>query len=239
MRIFRETFSSVEEVILKIKEGIEEVINGKTPKAKSSKYYNWDRDMESNWSLKYWGLGVTPVPKTNKKLIRWIPPRSDWVKLNFDGAYRGNLGPTGIGAVIRNSSGILLGGLFGSLGLATNNETEIRALAVRVDLCVQKGHDKICIEGDSQIIINGVTKSGFLNWKLDKWIPYINESLGSFNLFELKHTYWEGNKVADLLANIGIDKNIGTIIFGEEDADTVVLDTIWNERPDRPCTGIG
>ncbi|XP_059076787.1 uncharacterized protein LOC131876037 [Cryptomeria japonica] len=172
-------------------------------------------------------------------LIRWAPPQGDWVKLNFDGAYRGNPGPAGIGTVIINSSRILLGGLYGSLGLATNNEAEIRALAAGLDLCVQRGLDKICFEGDSQIIINGVSKSNFPNWKLGKWVPHINKALESINSFEFKHTYREGNKVADLLANMGIEKNNGTIIFGNEDVDPMVLNTILSERPEWHNTGIG
>ncbi|XP_057831928.2 uncharacterized protein LOC131042633 [Cryptomeria japonica] len=194
--------------------------------------------MESNWTLKDWGLGAIPAPKINRKLIRWAPPQGDWVKLNFDGACRGNPGPAGIGVVIRNSSGILLGGLYGSLGLATNNEAEIRALAAGLDLCIQRGLDKICFEGESQIIINGVTKSNFPNWKLGKWVHHINKSLESINSFEFKHNYREGNKVVDLLANMGIEKNIGTIVFSNEDADTMVLDTILSERPERQRTGI-
>ncbi|XP_059076357.1 uncharacterized protein LOC131875735 [Cryptomeria japonica] len=195
--------------------------------------------MERNWSLKDWGLGCPPVPKTNRKLVRWIPPQCDWVKLNFDGASRGNPGISGIGAVIRDSSRQLMGGLFGSLGFATNNEAKIRALATGLDLCVQKGYDKVIIEGDSQIIINGISKSSFQNWKLGKWIPYINKLLGSINSFELKHTFREGNKVADLLANVGIDKDLSAIIFDKEDADTIVLEAILNEIPNLTRMGVG
>ncbi|XP_059075167.1 uncharacterized protein LOC131875150 [Cryptomeria japonica] len=61
-RIFREIALSVEEVISKIKEGIEEVINGKPPKVKPLRYDNWDRDMESNWTLKDWGWGSSLLP---------------------------------------------------------------------------------------------------------------------------------------------------------------------------------
>ncbi|XP_057866888.2 uncharacterized protein LOC131074307 [Cryptomeria japonica] len=195
--------------------------------------------MESNWTLKDWGLGVILAPNFNRKLIRWAPLQGDWVKLNIDGACRGNPGSIGIGAVIRNSLGILLGGLYGSLGLATNNEAESRALVAGLDLCVQRGLDKICFEGGSQIIINGVSKSNILNWKLGKWVPHINKALESINSFEFKHTYREGNKVADLLANMGIEKNNGTIIFSNEDADPVVLNTNLSERLEWQCTRIG
>ncbi|XP_059068483.1 uncharacterized protein LOC131858991 [Cryptomeria japonica] len=169
----------------------------------------------------------------------WLCSGATHGKLNFDGASRGNPRISGIRAVIRDSSGELMGGLLGSSGFATNNEAEIRAVVAGLDLCVQKGYDKVIIEGDSQIIVNDISKSSFQNWKLGKWIPYINKLLGSINSFELKQTFREGNKVADLLANVGIDKDLSTIIFNKEVIDKVVLEAILNEIPDLTRMGVG
>ncbi|GLJ54021.1 hypothetical protein SUGI_1156010 [Cryptomeria japonica] len=82
------------------------MINGK--QRKQIQYYNeWDRSMEKNWLL------VTPaqlpklsVKKGNRKHIRWKAPPVGWLKLNFDGACRGNPGVSSFGAVICNSEGI-------------------------------------------------------------------------------------------------------------------------------------
>ncbi|XP_059076603.1 uncharacterized protein LOC131875903 [Cryptomeria japonica] len=71
------------------------------------------------------------------KAIRWKASPRDWTKLNFDGASKGNPGESGIGAIIRDEQGNILQGLFGGIGVATNNEVEICALEAGLCLCIR------------------------------------------------------------------------------------------------------
>ncbi|GLJ49536.1 hypothetical protein SUGI_1050340 [Cryptomeria japonica] len=87
------------------------------------------------------------VKKGNRKHIRWKAPLVGWLKLNFDGACRGNLEVFGYGVVIRNSEGKLLFGIYGAMGVATNNEAEIRALVEGLKLCVTNKITKIPLKG--------------------------------------------------------------------------------------------
>jgi probable phosphoglycerate mutase len=48
-----------------------------------------------------------------------------FIKINFDGAAKGNPGPAGWGAAIRDSDGKLLGLATGFLGETTNNVAEL------------------------------------------------------------------------------------------------------------------
>jgi ribonuclease HI len=48
-----------------------------------------------------------------------------FVKLNFDGASKGNAGPVGYGAVFKDDNGLILHILVGSLGNDTNNVFEL------------------------------------------------------------------------------------------------------------------
>lgn len=119
----------------------------------------------------------------------------DWMKLNFDGASKGNPRDFGFGAIIRNNIGDTIYGVYGGLGLSTNNEAEIRALEAELNLCVQIGISRVIIEGDSQIIINDIIKSNFQCWKLRKWLPHINYLLENIATFEINHVYCEGNQM--------------------------------------------
>ncbi|XP_057852324.1 uncharacterized protein LOC131062636 [Cryptomeria japonica] len=126
-------------LIENLKLAIEEVVNGKHKRIFRC-YNDWDRSMEKYWRLKDHNPGsVFSNKRVDRKHIRWKAPAPDWFKLNFDGAYRGNLGVSGYGAIIRNVEGDLILGTYSSLGWATNNEAEIHALIAGLSLCVKHG----------------------------------------------------------------------------------------------------
>jgi len=124
-------------------------------------------------------------------------------QLNFDGASKGNPGNSGFKGLFKDYKGVPLLTVLGSKGWDTNNSAEL--------------------EGDSQIIINMVTKimqgtpsSKVSNsWRMEKQLELIEIWLSSHRAITLKHIHMEGNKVADLLANIGVesglDLHIGSI----------------------------
>ncbi|XP_059078016.1 uncharacterized protein LOC131876594 [Cryptomeria japonica] len=206
-RIFKELAKTVELVINDIKASIEEVIYGRSRNVSKFKFNDWDMEMERNWSLKN-ALFHYPKNRINRKEVRWEKPQNNWVKLNFDGACRGNPGQAGFGAVIRNKEGNVVSGTYGYIGHATNNEAKIRALEVGLLLCKEIGLTNIQVEGDSQIIINGVTNDKLLNWKLSKWLLHIHSLLQAIKPYEITHILREGNKVADLLANLGVNSQV-------------------------------
>ncbi|GLJ44589.1 hypothetical protein SUGI_0937180 [Cryptomeria japonica] len=141
-----------------------------------------------------------------------MPPRG-WEELNFDGASKGNPRKSGIGAIIQEESGKIISRMFNDIDITTNNEAEIRALEAGLRLCTQNKIHQLIIEGDSQLIINGVTKSNFHNWRVKNWLPSINEHLKTINNYKIAHVYQEGNQVADYLANMGIGKRDGPVFF--------------------------
>ncbi|GLJ33059.1 hypothetical protein SUGI_0665340 [Cryptomeria japonica] len=98
---------------------------------------------------------------SEKKNVTWQAPSIGWKKLNFNGASRGNPGWSGVGAIVRNEDGEVVHAISGPIGIATNNIAEIAALGAGLQWCVNSGMDKLIIEGDSQIILNGVSKSSF------------------------------------------------------------------------------
>lgn len=80
-----------------------------------------------------WSETVLSSPWSTKFLPRWSPPILGVLKLNVDGSARGNLGLTGIGGIIRDSSGSSLLSFSGLSGFCLVNEAKL--LALRMGLC--------------------------------------------------------------------------------------------------------
>ncbi|GLJ07156.1 hypothetical protein SUGI_0060010 [Cryptomeria japonica] len=179
--------------------------------------------MEKYWRLKDHNPGsVFSNKRVDRKHIRWKAPAPDWFKLNFDGACRGNLRVSGYGAIIINVEGDMILGTYDSLGWATNNEADIHVLIAGLSLCVKHGLSKIVIEGDSLIAINGLKKLQFQNRRLCKWNPCFTLLLNSIGVYEVMHTYREGNRVVDFLANLGVDSLNAEVIFDKASAPEII-----------------
>ncbi|GLJ20911.1 hypothetical protein SUGI_0381550 [Cryptomeria japonica] len=169
--------------------------------------------MEKRRAFKEPPIYVPPSKHLDGNTIKWKAPPRGWTKLNFNSASKGNLGESGIGAIIRDEQGNILHGLFGGIGVTTNNEAEIRALEAGLRICIRQGLSRIIIEGDSQIIIDGISQSSFHNWKFNKWVPMIKEHLRIIESYEIGHVYREGNQVADYLANLRVGGNDDPVYF--------------------------
>ncbi|GLJ54044.1 hypothetical protein SUGI_1156720 [Cryptomeria japonica] len=155
-----------------------------------------------------------------------MAPPKDWVKLNFDGASKGNPRDAGFGAIIRNNASKIVHGVYGGLGMATNNEAKIRALEAGLNLCIQNGISKVLIEGDSQVIINGIIKLNFQCWKLSKCLLRINHLLELIDTFEIKNVYREGDHMDDYLVKLGVVCNDNKITFDEHSASNDIINHI-------------
>jgi ribonuclease HI len=85
-------------------------------------------------------------------------PLAGSLKLNFDGASKGNLGMTGMGGVIRDSYGNIIWLYVGILGNSTNNAMEFRALETNLEILSCKRMKNTIMEGDSMLVINTVKR---------------------------------------------------------------------------------
>ncbi|KAF9600512.1 hypothetical protein IFM89_009961 [Coptis chinensis] len=71
------------------------------------------------------------------------------LKLNTDGASRGNPGNAGWGVVFRNQLGVVVGTLVGGLGVATSYEAERTAIVEGMNMAITKGWTHIRVDTDS------------------------------------------------------------------------------------------
>ncbi|XP_059073556.1 uncharacterized protein LOC131874280 [Cryptomeria japonica] len=128
-----------------------------------------------------------------------------WVQLNFDGASRGNPGPTGIGCCLHDEGWRELARVAKPIGFESNNKAEILALIEGLLLFQNRGICKLAIEGDLAIIINGLKKGSLSDWKLNALLSRALGLLKDFKKTTFNHIYREGNSRANELANAGVD----------------------------------
>ncbi|GLJ44438.1 hypothetical protein SUGI_0932150 [Cryptomeria japonica] len=81
---------------------------------------------------------------------------------------------------------------------------KIAGLLAGLEWSVGRGFQSLGVEGNSQIVLNGIIKQKFENWKLEVCHHKIQGLCDSLDRYSFKHIYREGNSAADWLANNGI-----------------------------------
>ncbi|XP_035539691.1 uncharacterized protein LOC118344046 [Juglans regia] len=94
------------------------------------------------------GVCILAALASKPRLIYWKKPKEGRVKLNMDGNCRGNPSSCEGEGIIRDGAGRLIVGFSNFFGHGTNNEAELRALAVGVQLCKNLGFLHVEIECD-------------------------------------------------------------------------------------------
>lgn len=145
----------------------------------------------------------------------WQSPPDGGIKLNFDGASRGNPGSAGIGGVFRNQKGEILHIYYRALGESTNNEMEFTALEHGLRIAKSRNFHNLIAEGDSSLVITTVQKlqrgvranKAIKHWRLAKVTESIEEILRGLQGTVFHAIRRRANKVADYLANCGVDSH--------------------------------
>jgi ribonuclease HI len=71
----------------------------------------------------------------------------------IDGGARGNPGPAGYGVRIEHTDGTLVEEFGGSIGVATNNVAEYRALIAALEWARSRGHRAVHVRSDSLLLV--------------------------------------------------------------------------------------
>ncbi len=127
--------------------------------------------------------------------------------VNVDGGSRGNPGPAAIAAVATDPSGKVLAERAETIGEATNNVAEYRALLLGVELAKELGADQVEFVGDSKLIVEQVRG----NWKIKQ--EHLRplrakaiEALEQLPKWSIRHVTRDDNARADELLNEALDR---------------------------------
>jgi ribonuclease HI len=125
-----------------------------------------------------------------------------------DGAARGNPGPAGLGAILRDAeTGAVLAELARFLGVRTNNYAEWTAVEDALREALALGASQVDLRMDSELVARQI--SGRYRVKHADLKPIharVMEMLGQLSGYTVGHVPRELNKDADRLSNVAIDE---------------------------------
>ena len=122
-----------------------------------------------------------------------------------DGACRGNPGPSGVGGVILDSSGVVVAEIKEYLGIATNNVAEYQALRLTLEHAILLEIKNVSVFMDSKLVVEQMLG----NWQIKNNVlreihEQIRDLIANFDTISFTHVYRNFNKHADRLANEAI-----------------------------------
>jgi ribonuclease HI len=151
--------------------------------------------------------------------VRRLPPHSlpgeirilkvtAWI----DGAARGNPGPAGYGVYMKTDRGEIIE-ICGYLGRTTNNVAEYAGLLDALAVASDEGAREVEIISDSELLVKQML--GVYRVKHPNLVPMharAKELARKFSRFSIRHTLRAGNKDADRLANLAVDRGEGRLV---------------------------
>ena len=134
-------------------------------------------------------------------------PDSFALQAHCDGGARGNPGPAGYGAEIRDASGMVVAELSEFLGFRTNNFAEYSGLLACLEYALDHGAPSLRVVSDSKLMVMQI--QGRYKISSPDLKPLWTEArarIARLDRFEIAHALRHKNKAADRLANEAMDR---------------------------------
>jgi len=128
-------------------------------------------------------------------------------KLSTDGGARGNPGPAAYGYVLEAEDGTVLDARGETIGVATNNVAEYRALIAGLEKAVELGIEELEVVSDSELLVKQMqgeyrVKNEVLR-ELNDEANFLERKLGRVRYKAVRR---EHNELADKLVNEALDR---------------------------------
>lgn len=126
--------------------------------------------------------------------------------VNVDGGARGNPGPAAIGIVVRDGDGGVLREVGETIGKATNNVAEYKALLRGIELASELGGTELELRGDSELVVRQVEgRYKVKNAGMKPLYQQVMQALRELDSWSISHVRREQNADADRLVNEALD----------------------------------
>ena len=127
-------------------------------------------------------------------------------RLSTDGGSRGNPGPAAYGYVLETEDGTVLDARGETIGVATNNVAEYRALLAGLEAAIERGVDEVEVVSDSELLVKQMR--GEYKVKNDALRELVDDAHDlARRLAKISYTAVrrEHNELADRLVNEALD----------------------------------
>ncbi len=126
--------------------------------------------------------------------------------VNVDGGARGNPGPAAIAAVVTTPAGEVVEEGSQTIGTATNNVAEYRALLFGIERARELAADEVELIGDSELIVRQVRgEYRVKDAALRDLHAQVRRALDGFDRWSIRHVRREENARADVIVNEALD----------------------------------
>src|ERR1700744_1383056 len=126
--------------------------------------------------------------------------------VNVDGGARGNPGPAAIGVVLRDADGEIVEAVGETIGAATNNVAEYRALLRGVELAAAHGATELELIGDSELVVRQIEgRYKVKHADMKNLHAQAKAALAGFDDWSIRHVKRAQNADADKLVNQALD----------------------------------
>lgn len=172
------------------KEKADKAPASKSTKAKAERLAKWPELTSAD------EISVNPLPDEG----------SDILEVFTDGASRGNPGPASVGVVFRQKSGPDLAEYCETIGRATNNVAEYKAVVAALEHAVRWKVRRVHLYMDSELIVRQL--HGVYRVKSPDLRPLFQQAVflsKELREFKVKHVKRAQNSHADALANKALD----------------------------------
>ena len=127
-------------------------------------------------------------------------------KLSTDGGARGNPGPAAYGYVLEAEDGTVLDARGETIGVATNNVAEYRALIAGLEKAIELGIDELEVVSDSELLVKQMQgEYRVKNEALRELNDEANSLERKLGRVRYKAVRREHNELADKLVNQALD----------------------------------
>ena len=128
-------------------------------------------------------------------------PPEGWIKLNSDGACKGSGEYSGCGGLFRDSDGRWIKGYTRKIGVCDALHAEMWDMYLGLEMAWREHIPQLIVESDSKILIDLVTENYKFSGSVPVLVQRIRKLLVSDWRVQFHHTWREGNRCADWLAN--------------------------------------
>nr|POE71608.1 putative ribonuclease h protein [Quercus suber] len=174
-------------------------------------------------------MAVNALPHSSRTgpptVQKWKPPEHGLVKVNCDGARFTKENSAGVGVVIRNSEGLVLGSLLKLVPQAYSPlEIEAMAIATTLEFASALGCQRAIIETDSLVLVKALREDTEFLSAVGLVLDEIRRKVNFFNELHYSHVKREGNIVAHKLARHAI--SVSDVVVWMEDVPPLLFPVV-------------